>query len=92
MLLLHKISSFFCILDIIQQHTAKLVVVFISSKRNHGDVSVPTDVVMKLMMPLFNNGHNITIGNYFTSLDLCLRLANKAAALSVRFDRTEGKY
>jgi len=25
-----------------------------------GDVSVPTDIVMKLMMPLFKNGHNVT--------------------------------
>ena len=35
-----------------------------------GDVSVPTDVVMKLMMLLFNKDHNVTSGNYFTSLDL----------------------
>jgi len=31
-----------------------------------GDVSVPTDIIV----PLFKSGHNITSGNYFTSLDL----------------------
>ena len=45
------------------------------------DVSVPTDVVMKLMMPLFKKGHNVTSDNYFTSLDLCLRLAKQGCSL-----------
>ena len=29
-------------------------------KSRSGDVSVPTDIVMKLMMPLFKKGHNVT--------------------------------
>ena len=46
-----------------------------------GDVSVHTNVVMKLMMPLFKKGHNVTSDNYFTSLDLCLRLAKQGCSL-----------
>ena len=57
-----------------------------------GNVSVPTGVVMKLMMPLFKKDHNVTSDNYFTSLDLVCGWQNKAAALSVRSDRTEGEY
>ena len=41
------------------------------------NVSVPTDVMMKLMMPLFKKDHNLTSDNYFTFLDLCLRLAKQ---------------
>jgi len=37
---------------------------------------------MKLMMPLFKNGHNATSDNYFTSLDLCLRLAKQSCSLA----------
>ena len=39
-----------------------------------GDVSVSPDVVTKLMMFLFKNGHNIISDNYFISLNLYLRL------------------
>ena len=46
-----------------------------------GDVSVLTDVVMKLKMPLFKKGHNVTSDNNFTSLDLCLRLAKQGCSL-----------
>ena len=45
-----------------------------------GDVSVPTDVVMKLMMPLFKKSHNVTSNNYFTFLDLCLWLAKQGCS------------
>ena len=45
-----------------------------------GDESMPSDIVMKLMMPLFK-GHNITSNNYFTSLDLCLQLAKQVCSL-----------
>ena len=41
------------------------------------NVNMPTDVAMKLMMPLFKKGHNVTSDNYFTSLYLCLRLAKQ---------------
>ena len=46
-----------------------------------GDVSMSTDVVMKLMMRLFKNGHKVTSDNYFTSLDLCLRLSKQGFSL-----------
>ena len=54
-------------------------------------MSVPTDVVMKLMMPLFKKGHNVTSDNYFTSLDLCLRLAKQGWKLvvTIRSNRRE---
>ena len=56
-----------------------------------GDVSVPTDVVMKLMMLLFKKGHNVTSDNYFTCLDLCLRLAKQGCSLvsTIRSNRRE---
>ena len=47
------------------------------------DVSVPTDVVMKLMMPLFKKGDNVTSDNYFTSLELGLWLAKQGCSLVV---------
>jgi len=43
-----------------------------------GDVSVPTDIVMKLT-PLFKNDHNVRSDNYYTSLDFWLCLQNKLA-------------
>ena len=43
-------------------------------------MSVPTDVVMKFIMPLFKMGHNVAGDNYFTSLDLCLRLAKQGCS------------
>ena len=46
-----------------------------------GDASLPTDVVMKLMIPLFSQGFNVTCDNYFTSLDLLLRLAKRQCTL-----------
>ena len=41
------------------------------------DVSVPTSIVIKLMSPLFGRGYNVICDNYFTSLDLSLRLAQE---------------
>ena len=46
-----------------------------------GDASLPTDVVMKLMIPLFSQGFNVTCDNYFISLDLLLRLAKRQCSL-----------
>ena len=46
-----------------------------------GDVSVHTNVAINLMMPLFKKCHNVTSDNYFTSLDLCLRLAKQGCSL-----------
>jgi len=42
-------------------------------------VSVPTDVVMKLIQPLFKHGYNVTCDNFFTSLDLAVRLTKENA-------------
>ena len=41
------------------------------------DMSVPADVVLKLMAPLFQQGYNVTCDNYFTSLGLVLKLVEK---------------
>ena len=46
-----------------------------------GAASLPTNVVMKLMSSLFGQGFNITCDNYFTSLDLSLRLAKRLYSL-----------
>ena len=46
-----------------------------------GHASLPTDVVMKLMIPLFRQGFNVTCDNYFTFLDLSLRLAKRQCSL-----------
>ena len=43
------------------------------------NVSLQTSVVVKLMSPLFGRGYNVTCDNYFTSLDLSLRLAHEDA-------------
>jgi len=48
-----------------------------------GDVSVSTDVVMKLMMPMFKKGHNVNSDNHFTFLDLYLWLAKEACSLVI---------
>lgn len=45
------------------------------------DISVPTDVVMKLMKPLFGKGYNVTCDNFFTSLSLAKLLASKQCSL-----------
>ena len=44
-------------------------------------MSVPTDVVLKLMAPLFQQGYNVTCDNYFTSLGLVLKLVEKKCSL-----------
>ena len=45
------------------------------------DMSVPADVVLKLMAPLFQQGYNVTCDNYFTSLGLTLKLVEKKCSL-----------
>ena len=45
------------------------------------DLSVPTDVVLKLMAQLSQQGYNVTCDNYFTSLGLALKLAEKKCSL-----------
>ena len=50
-----------------------------------GDASLPTDVVMKLMISLFSQGFNVTCDNYFTSLQ------NGSAVWRRQFEQTEGK-
>ena len=55
------------------------------------DMSVPTDVVLKLMAPLFQQGYSVTCDNYFTSLGLALKLAEKKSSLvgTLRQNRRE---
>ena len=45
------------------------------------EVSVSTSVVMKVISPLFGRGNNVTCENYFTSLDLSLRLVHKRCSI-----------
>ena len=54
-------------------------------------MSVPTDVLVKLMMPLFKKNHNVTSDNYFSSFDLCLRPAKHCCSLvgTLRSNRRE---
>jgi len=54
-------------------------------------VSVPTDVVMKLMRPHFKHGYNVTCDNFFTSLDLAVRLTKEKCSLvgTIRQNRRE---
>ena len=56
-----------------------------------GDASLPTDVVIKLMSPLFRQGFNVTCSNYFTSFDLSLRLVKQQCSLlmTIRANRRE---
>ena len=55
------------------------------------DVRVPTDVVLKLMDPLFKKGYNVTCDNYFTSLPLSVKLAQNNCSLvgTIRHNRKE---
>jgi len=54
-------------------------------------VSVPTDVVMKLVRPLFKHGYNVTCDNFCTSMDLAVRLAKEKCSLvgSIRQNHRE---
>ena len=54
-------------------------------------MSVPTNVVMKLMKPLFKHGYNVTCDNFFTSLDVAARLAKEKCSLvgTIRHNRRE---
>ena len=56
-----------------------------------GDVSASTDVVMKLMSPLFKKRHNVTCDNYFTSLDFTCQIAKQHCSLveTIRQNRRE---
>ena len=42
---------------------------------------VLTDVVRKLMAPLFQRSYNVTCDNYFTSFGLALKLVKKKCSL-----------
>ena len=54
-------------------------------------ISVPTDVVIKLMQALFKHGYNVTCDNFFTYLDVALRLANEKCSVvgTIRQNRRE---
>ena len=45
------------------------------------DMPVPTDVVLKLMAPLFQRGYNVMCNNYFTSFGLALKRVEKNCSL-----------
>ena len=55
------------------------------------NMSVPTDVILKLMALHFQQGYNVTCDNYFTSLGLALKLAEKKCSLvgTLRQNRRE---
>ena len=48
-----------------------------------GDVGMPIDLVMKLMIFWFKQGHNVTTDDYFTLLDFCFWLAKQGCGLVV---------
>ena len=52
---------------------------------------VPTDVVLKLVVPIFQWGYNVTRDNYFTSLVLALKLVGIKSSLveTLRQNRRE---
>ena len=56
-----------------------------------GNVSVPTDVVLKLIHPFSKKGYNVTCDNFFTSLDLARQLAQKQCSIvgTIRQHRRE---
>ena len=54
-------------------------------------MSAPTDVVMKLMSPLFKKGYNVTCDNSFTFLDLTLQLAKQHRSLVGTISRNRGE-
>ena len=54
-------------------------------------VSLPSYVVTKLMQPIFKRCYNVTCDNFFTSLDVALRLAEQMCSIVgiVRQNRRE---
>ena len=54
-------------------------------------VSLPTYIVTKLMQPIFKCGYNFTCDNFFTSLDVALRLAEQKCSIvgTVRQNRRD---
>ena len=54
-------------------------------------VSRPSYVVTKLMQPIFKRGYNVTCDNFFTSLDVALRLTEQKCSIvgTVRQNRKE---
>ena len=59
--------------------------------KRSSDMPVPTDVVLKLMVPLFERGYNVMYDNYFTSLGLALKLVEKKCSIvgTLRQNRRE---
>ena len=44
-------------------------------------ISVPTNIIMKLMQLFFKHGYNVTCDNFFPSLDVVVRLAKEKCGL-----------
>ena len=65
--------------------------IFRKNETRSNNVGVPTDVVLKLMDPLFKKGCNVTCDNYFTSLPLSLKLAQNNCSLlgTIRHNQKE---
>ena len=55
------------------------------------DVSMPTSVVMNLIILLFGRSYNVTCDNYFTSFDLLLRLAHERCSIVGTIHRNRRK-
>ena len=64
---------------------------YVGKEERSGDVSMPTDIVMKLMMPLFKKGLNVTSDNYLKSLDLSFLRAKQGCSLvgTIRLNQRE---
>ena len=54
-------------------------------------MNVGTHVVLKLMEPYHNNGHNVTMDNFFTCTELARKLKDKGSSIvgTVRSNRRE---
>ena len=50
-------------------------------KSRDTSVSLPSYVVTKLMQTIFKRGYNVTCDNFFTSLDVALRLAEQKCSI-----------
>ena len=59
--------KFWMVVDVETKYLFNSFLYIGKAESRSGDVSLPIDVVMKLIMPLFKKGHNVTNDNYFTS-------------------------
>ena len=64
---------------------------YVGKENTSSDIPVLTDVALKLMAPFFQQGYNVTCGNYFTLLGLALKLVEKKCSFvgTMRQNRKE---